>query len=486
MPGRWLRLQGRGKLDSSFVCAQSVMNLANLRLRRRGLLRAGLLGAAGVGLGKALMRESSPDVNVADFGAVGDLLTDDSAAINAAIDEVSRRGGGRVRLMQRHLVSLSENPELSGFFSAIRLRSGVSLVGLGADATTVKLVDATPAYSSASIIQNLALDTGDERISISDLHLDANGPNQSQYVFGLQMVRVHGFLCERVRVTNVFGNANFPPGETFHLYASLSSDVVFRECQALGLAGTQGSGLGDAGSTNVLYESCRADGMTHGFGFASFRSRHVSRIGCAASRNGSGGFNEELSEVRNVACTAGGLSKADSEVGARPVDGGNGFIVNGASVDLEACESVDNSGNGLVVTDGLGPARCTVNVGQYEHNEFAGIAITSPEVAHGCQISSATRTEGNGVGGFTIGAAGPGAFDGTHGDALPAPAVPGPSVPVTNDFPFDVEIAVDGAFEYVSVDGVQTVSAVTARAAPGALVAVAYDGPPPTWTWTRA
>lgn len=97
-----------------------------------------------------------PMVNVRNFGAKGDGVTDDTAAINAAIASVVA-SGGRV-YVPAGTYKTSATITLGG--------SGIALVGAGIGATTLKQsVAATPL---------LTLTSGSNRLTVSDMTLDSS------------------------------------------------------------------------------------------------------------------------------------------------------------------------------------------------------------------------------------------------------------------------------------------------------------------------
>jgi hypothetical protein len=81
-------------------------------------------------------------VSVTDFGAVGDGVTDDSSAIQAAIDSLDLQNGGLLYLPQGTYV----------IDAPLILPNGVSLIGSGVDSTILKKTTAT-----ASLIESTAI-----------------------------------------------------------------------------------------------------------------------------------------------------------------------------------------------------------------------------------------------------------------------------------------------------------------------------------------
>lgn len=110
-------------------------------------------------------------VSVKDFGAVGDGVTDDTAAIQAAINACYSAGGGYVTF-----------PSGTFLTSNTTLKAGVQLEGKGAYATTIKLknsanADIITVENAYSLFGTTA--TGTNGWGIHNLTLDGNDTNQS-------------------------------------------------------------------------------------------------------------------------------------------------------------------------------------------------------------------------------------------------------------------------------------------------------------------
>lgn len=104
-------------------------------------------------VGTAWFQTGGETVNVKEFGALGDGTTNDSAAIQAAIDAASASGGGIVRL-----------PEGVYRCGGLALPKGVSLVGAGMDRTTLRsrasevLLTMAPSGTTADHWRNVVAD----------------------------------------------------------------------------------------------------------------------------------------------------------------------------------------------------------------------------------------------------------------------------------------------------------------------------------------
>jgi len=127
--------------------------------------------------------------NVKDFGAVGDGVTDDVDAINAAIVAANAGGGGIVRL-PAGTYSVANS---GGLAQSIISKSNVWIRGDGVGATEIVLANASNSHVISS-------DEDTTDITISDLTIDGNGDNQVS-------TGTHGILfrggSDDARVVNV-------------------------------------------------------------------------------------------------------------------------------------------------------------------------------------------------------------------------------------------------------------------------------------------
>jgi hypothetical protein len=124
-------------------------------------------------------------LNVLDYGAVGDGVTDDAAAIQNAINGVLSAGGGVVYLPPgKYLIA-----------SGLKITdSNIALQGAGKDTTTI--FGGIPVDWSISALST----TMKRNIEIRDLTVDTNNGTRAS---GIQVGYVNGFAVRRCRFVNV-------------------------------------------------------------------------------------------------------------------------------------------------------------------------------------------------------------------------------------------------------------------------------------------
>ena len=122
----------------------------------------GFLPAGANAVTRTIQNKLRDIVNVKDFGAVGDNIVNDTAAIQSAINAVSAAGGGTIYLP-------------AGTFrvtTTINVASNINLVGAGIGTTVIKM-------DSASTAAEVIYGTGLTNVRIENLSVDANGTARS-------------------------------------------------------------------------------------------------------------------------------------------------------------------------------------------------------------------------------------------------------------------------------------------------------------------
>ncbi|MGE8483463.1 MAG: M10 family metallopeptidase C-terminal domain-containing protein [Pseudomonas sp.] len=117
--------------------------------------------------------------NVQNFGAKGDGITDDTAAIQRAIDAAAAAGGGQVYVPTgTYIVSGGVEPS----DGCLMLKSNVYLYGDGMGATTVKVADGSDTKITGVIRSAYGEETHD--FGVSNLTIDGNRDNTTGKIDG--------------------------------------------------------------------------------------------------------------------------------------------------------------------------------------------------------------------------------------------------------------------------------------------------------------
>lgn len=426
-------------------------------------------------------------LNIRDFGAVGDGVSDDGPAFQAALSVLRVFGGGSLYLPAgTYYCSTNANSENNTYRACGFIPGNTRLFGDNINNTIIMLANGE-AQNSHVLMNQRIQSAGDENITIENLTIDGNAQNQSMPAgnasMGLKTLRVRNLRCVNVRFKDVYGQANAGGGEGFHVTFDLGTDAMFVNCEVVGTTANTATGFSANQSTNVTYLGCTARSMGFGHGFTAAGCIGLSYVNCYSYLNGSYGFNVETSfEVRYVSCRAGGAAVNMSSYPYTPGQSlGNtshGFVVlTTVSLAYIGCLGSKNGGSGLFIsTVASGSGVIQVVGGEFSNNGTYGISAGFADVlaVHGHVIFS----------GNTTAAMRSASIDHPASGLVSAPAVPASTTALVNPYCVPVAVAITGGtVSQVQINGMQvTGTGGTYYLQPGNSITLVYTVAP-SWSW---
>ncbi|MBD1554162.1 glycosyl hydrolase family 28-related protein [Pseudomonas typographi] len=239
--------------------------------------------------------------NVKDYGAVGDGVTDDTAAIQAAVDAAAAAGGGQVYVPSgTYIVSGGDEPS----DGCIVLKSNVYMYGDGMGESTLKVADGWD-QSITGIVRS-AYGEETSNFGLSDMTLDGNRDNTSGKIDGWFNGYIPGeeghdsnVTLDSVEILDCSGYGFDPHEQT--------ENMVIENCVSHG-NGLDGF-VADYLSDSVFRNNVAYDNDRHGFNIVT--STHDFTLeDNVAYDNGGGGIvvqrgSEDIASPTNITITGG-------------------------------------------------------------------------------------------------------------------------------------------------------------------------------------
>lgn len=313
------------------------------------------------------------------YGAKGDGVTDDTAAIQAAI-AASAPGGTVYFPAGTYVIS-----------SALTVSGSTRLTGDGVGAAAIQQTSATAngivgSNISALVISDLLLYGPSSGTGVG-VSLTLTGSSPTSYV-SLRNVRVRHFGSDGINIAdpivcrfdNVVSDMN--GGHGFNL----------------------GSSTGGSGGTSLSLTACYALGNAQA-GYYLNRLQYTNLAGCAADSNGTGYYLNQCVEVALTGC-----GTESNQVNTAPYVG-DGFVVNGGyGITLASCFVYANPAISYWVTGGAtkvlllgvgdnGPVTGATNSIKVDSGSSA--TVISPTATSPVSYSSTTQLLNDGAGGVT-------------------------------------------------------------------------------------
>lgn len=272
--------------------------------------------------------------NVQNFGAKGDGITDDTAAIQSAIDAAAAAGGGQVYVPTgTYIVSGGEEPS----DGCLMLKSNVYLYGDGMGETSIKVADGSDTKITGIIRSAYGEETHD--FGVSHLTIDGNRDNTTGKIDGWFNGYIPGeegydsnVILDSVEIKDCSGYGFDPHEQTVNMVIKNSVS------HGNGLDGFVADFLSDSTfENNVAYDNDR-----HGFNVVT-STHDFTLTNNVAYNNGGNGIvvqrgSEDIPSPSNITITGGEVYG----------NGGEGVLIKLSSdVTVSGVDIHDNASAGI-------------------------------------------------------------------------------------------------------------------------------------------
>lgn len=246
----------------------------------------GTLGQALIsqGAGVAPIFAAALVFNVKDYGAVGDDSTNDTSAIQAAVDAAGAVGG--VVWFPAGTYRMQTNP--LKLYTGSTPYVGITIAGAGADKAIIKQMT-----TGVDIIQGLNNTTGAVQLynaTVKDLTLVFGGTasNSGNGIYLKQNAAggpsFQGMTFENLNINQIGGSGKYGFNAESLIVSSLRNVMVVNSANGFYLNGGAFGGY-DSINTSVNFFNCYANGITGGIGFNIKKTQYTSLHSCAADAN---------------------------------------------------------------------------------------------------------------------------------------------------------------------------------------------------------